>query len=268
MAGYFKWIGAVLAFYFSNGRFSAAFLGFIIGGFIDGVFKSSAYINEQNNQQGSRGRNSNYSAEDFLRFYQQQTQQRPDFTSLILVLSAAVMRADERVLKSELNYVKEFLKNQLGPNYNGQILQQLKSYLDAPTLPVDNACASLRNYTTPETRLTIVHYLYGIAKADGSVSATEENMIKRIAFQMGVNTNDYSNVSKTHYRDINKDYETLNVTASATEQEIKKAYRKLAIKYHPDKVNQLNESEQKEAKEKFQAIQSAYENIKKQRSIN
>ena len=63
-------------------------------------------------------------------------------------------------------------------------------------------------------------------------------------------------------------YEILGVGKSASDDEIKKAFRKLAVKYHPDKVSQMGEDVQKAAKEKFQKLNAAYETIKKQRGIN
>jgi DnaJ like chaperone protein len=59
----------------------------------------------------------------------------------------------------------------------------------------------------------------------------------------------------------------LGIEPSATEEEIKKAYRQMAIRYHPDKVAQMGEEYQKGAKEKFQQVQDAYDNIKKSRGI-
>jgi DnaJ like chaperone protein len=69
------------------------------------------------------------------------------------------------------------------------------------------------------------------------------------------------------YRDVNSDYKVLGVEASATDDEIKKAYRQMAIKFHPDKVASMGEDFQKGAKEKFQQIQDAYEAIKKSRGF-
>ena len=63
-------------------------------------------------------------------------------------------------------------------------------------------------------------------------------------------------------------YEVLGVDKNASPDEIKKAYRRMAMKYHPDKVNNLGEDMKKSATEKFRSINAAYENIKNIRGIN
>jgi DnaJ like chaperone protein len=69
------------------------------------------------------------------------------------------------------------------------------------------------------------------------------------------------------YRNVDSDYRILGITEHATDDEVKKAYRKMAISFHPDKVAQMGEEFQKGAKEKFQQIQDSYEAIKKQRGF-
>jgi DnaJ like chaperone protein len=60
----------------------------------------------------------------------------------------------------------------------------------------------------------------------------------------------------------------LEIDSSASDELLKKAYRKMAIKYHPDKISHLGEEFQNAAKEKFQKVNDAYETIKKERGIS
>ena len=70
------------------------------------------------------------------------------------------------------------------------------------------------------------------------------------------------------YKDANAAYKILEVKEKATDTEVKKAYRKMAVKYHPDKLTHLGEEFQKSAKEKFQKVNEAYETIKKERGFS
>jgi DnaJ like chaperone protein len=121
--------------------------------------------------------------------------------------------------------------------------------------------------TQEEVRVQLLHYLFGIAKSDGHVQESEMLILKRIAQLMGVPNMDFESVKNMFYRDVNSDFKVLGLEATATDEEIKKAYRQMAIRYHPDKVAQMGEEYQKGAKEKFQKIQEAYDNIKKTRGL-
>lgn len=264
MTGYFKWIGAGLGLYLTRFSFFGAFLGFLIGTFIDNFSRAAKYMNERGEQGGQRFN----SAQDIYGFYQRQSQ-RYDFPTMLLALSAAVMTADNKVVKSELEYVKTFLKQQFGPQFTTTHLKTLKAFIDQDQpLPLSEICNDIRNRTRQEVRVQLVHYLFGIAKSDGHVSQSELAVLKRIAHLMGVPDVDFTSVKNMFHRDTESDYRILGIEKSATDQEVKKAYRKMAVRYHPDKVAQAGDEYEKGAKEKFQRIQEAYDNIKKERGMN
>lgn len=268
MTGYFKWIGAFLGFYLSRFHFFGAIAGFILGGFIDNI----AAATQQAKQEPNRNRQRSYSNQqqsiyDLFEPFQRQNVSRYDFPTVILILSAAVMKADDRVLKSELNFVKEFLKRQFGAHYNQTYLTRLKSYVDQSHLPLNEVCGELRMRMQAQNRVQILHYLFGIAQADGNVSDKELHVLHTIANYLGVPPIDYQQVQQSYHRDTKDDYTLLGIDKSATDAEVKKAYRKMAIKYHPDKVAQLDQAAQNKHTEKFQEIQDAYEAIKKERGI-
>ncbi|MEO6904575.1 MAG: TerB family tellurite resistance protein [Bacteroidia bacterium] len=190
-----------------------------------------------------------------------------DFAASLLVLSAAVMKSDGRTLKSELDFVKQFFIAQFGKETAEQQILLLKEILQQE-IPLQEVCLQIKQYMPLAQRLQIIHYLFGISKADGSIHPEELNTILTISNYLGINTADFNSLKAMYYVDINSNYEILEITASATNDEFKKAYRKMAVKYHPDKVLDLGESVQKAAKEKFQKVQEAYENIKKERGIS
>ncbi|MES2589027.1 MAG: TerB family tellurite resistance protein [Bacteroidota bacterium] len=257
----FKFIFAAAGFYFLK-SFGGAILGFFIGTFVDNFQKIKTFSQQQGGAGGARG----FSSDDLFSFYQQRTSNL-DFATMLIALSAAIMRADGKVLKAELEYVKAFFKQQFGPQFSVSHLQDLKRFLDSDDIPLEQICADIRNRTQIEARVQLLYYLFGIAKADGDVSNTELLLIQRISQLMGVPNPDFESVKNMFYRDVNSDYKVLEIENTATNEEIKKAYRQMAIKYHPDKVASLGEEFQKGAKEKFQKIQEAYENIKKNKGF-
>jgi DnaJ like chaperone protein len=263
MTGYFKWIGAALGFYLTRFSLFGAFLGFLFGTFIDNFQRAAKYVN----QNGGGSQRGHSSTQDMFDFYQRQSQ-RYDFPTMLLALSAAVMKADNKIKKSELEFVKAFLKQQFGPQFNQTHLKTLKSFIEQDkSLPLEQICNDIRNRTQTEVRVQLLHYLFGIAKSDGSVSSSEMDVLRRIANLMGVPKMDFTSVQNMFHRDTESDYKILGLSKEATDQEVKKAYRKMAVRYHPDKVAQMGEEYQKGAKEKFQRIQEAYDNIKKERSM-
>lgn len=232
-------------------------LGFIIGSVIDGM-----KVSVQRGGSGSSG------GGDIFDYYRQQaSRSHEDFATMLMALSAAVMKADGRPLKVELEYIKSFFGRQFGEQYASEHLKVLKHFLDAPQIPLDQICQDIKLRTQEEVRIQLLHYLFGIARADGHVADQEISLLKRIAYLLDVPTADFESVKNMFYRDVNSDYHVLGIEPTATEEEIKKAYRQMAIRYHPDKVAQMGEEYQKGAKEKFQKVQEAYEAIKKARGI-
>jgi DnaJ like chaperone protein len=69
-------------------------------------------------------------------------------------------------------------------------------------------------------------------------------------------------------KDTSSAYKILEITPDANDEELKKAYRRMAMKYHPDKVAHLGQDVQKAANTKFQELIAAYEKIKKERGIS
>ncbi len=208
-----------------------------------------------------------FSAEDLFQYYQQQSSASNDIPTMLMALSAAVMKADGKVLKAELNYVKTFFNQQFGPQFSTRHLQTLKQFLNSDNIPLQRICNDIQMRMQPAVRTQLLHYLFGIAKADGHVSHEEINAIHHISQMLGVSSVDFESVKNMFYRNIDSDYAILGVDSSATDDEVKKAYRKMAIKFHPDKVAQMGEEYQKGAKEKFQKIQEAYDAIKKRRGM-
>ena len=246
-----KWIGGALGW--AMGGPIGGIIGFAVGAMADD--KSFTGVRQGETTQ----RQTNYNQ------YRRQTQSG-DFASALLVLSAAVMKADNRLLKSELDFIREFYTKQFGSAAAAQHIGVLKELLQKD-IPVREVCEQIRYYMEHPMRLQLLYYLFGIAKADGNVDKNEIQIIETIANYLGLNAKDYESLKAMHYKDTESAYKILEIDSSVADEEIKKAYRKMAMKYHPDKVRGLGEQHEKSANEKFIKVQEAYEQIKKERDF-
>ena len=186
----------------------------------------------------------------------------------LVVLTAAVMKADGKVTQAELNYVKQFFVRQFGVEAATDGIRMLRDVLkqQIPVYEVSRQIGQMLNYSS---RLQLIDYLFGISNADGSVQANESSVIEVIARNMGISDTDFNSIKSMFVKqDADSAYKILGISPSATDDEVKKAYRKMAVENHPDKVAYLGEDVQRAAKEKFQKINEAYEAIKKQRGFS
>ena len=191
---------------------------------------------------------------------------RGGYVISLLVLVAAVMKADGKVLKSELEYTKQFFVRSFGTEAASDALKMLRDLLKQ-NIPVNEVCMQIRTNMDLPSRLQLLHFLFGIASADGQVHASEHQLIAQIAQQLGISEKDYQSIESMFVANTDAAYKILETEPTATDDELKKAYRKMAIKFHPDKVHYLGEDIQKAADEKFQKVNQAWETIKKQRGI-
>ncbi|MCB0409375.1 MAG: TerB family tellurite resistance protein [Flavobacteriales bacterium] len=244
MAKFGKWVGGGLGWAF--GGPIGALVGFAFGSAIDAAIG------------GDDGAGTTY---------QRYKRTQPgDFGLSLLVLIAAVMKADGKVVKSELDYVKRYFLKQFGSEQTQQHLLALREILKKD-IPLHDVCLQIKNYTMYPARLQLIHLLFGVAIVDGKIDDSELNVINQIASYLGIRTNDYLSIKAMFFKETDGDYKILEIDKSASDDEVKKAYRRMAVKYHPDKVSHLGEEFQKGAKEKFQKVQEAFENIKKQRGM-
>jgi DnaJ like chaperone protein len=243
MAKFGKWIGGGLGW--ALGGPIGAIIGFTVGSMFDGGTSEM----QKSSISGFSGRTTT-----------------GGYVMSLLVLVAAVMKADGKVLKSELDYVKKFLVQNFGEASAVEAIKMLKDLLQQ-TIPVDDVCNQIRQNMNYSARLQLVHFMFGIAQADGEVHITEQELIAHICLQMGISNSDFESIQAMFVTNTESDFKILEIERTATDTELKKAYRRMAMKYHPDKVSHLGEDFQNAAKEKFQKVNQAYENIKKERNI-
>ncbi|NHB68218.1 TerB family tellurite resistance protein [Perlabentimonas gracilis] len=236
MAKYGKWIAGGLGWAFLGP------IGGIIGFALGSLFESS----EQTVYTGQTSRNS--------------------FLVSLIVLVAEVMRADGKVVRAELEYVKQYFLKSFGESASKEALMLLRDILKKE-VPLKDVCHQVRDNMDYPSRLQLLHLLFGISNADGILHPNEINVITNIASWIGVSTADFESIKSMFFDSMESCYKVLEVSPSATNDEIKKAYRSMALKFHPDKVGYLGEDIRKTAEEKFQKVNEAYEKIKKERGF-
>ena len=194
------------------------------------------------------------------------TEEKRDFNVTLLVLSAAVMKADGNVKRSELDYVKRFFLQNFGQERAENYVKMLREILEKE-YNLYEISQQVGRYMDYSSRLQLLHYLFGIADADGRVSPEELSVINTISDYMGITNSDFQSVKAMFIKETDSAYKILGVDANATDEEVKKAYREMAKKNHPDLVSNLGDEVRQAAEKKFQEINAAYETIKKQRGL-
>ena len=189
-----------------------------------------------------------------------------DFGVSLMVLLAAVMRADERLLKSELTYVKQFFVQTFGEEFAQERMILFRDILKQD-YALRDVCRQIKRNMDHPARLEMIHLLFGLAQADGRIDDTEIAVIGRIAGYLGISTDDLGSIQAMFVQDSQGAYHILEVDPQADEKTIKKAYHRMANRYHPDKVNHLGPEFLTLAEEKFKAINEAYQKIRAERGI-
>ena len=190
-----------------------------------------------------------------------------DFVVSVLVLFAKVMKADGKLLKSELDYVKRFLKQQFGLQKAKELMVVFRDILDQ-TYPLKDVCRQIQRSMDHPSRLELIHILYGLSASDGQVHPEEIKIIQTMANYLNINKRDYESIKAMFAKDDKAVYRVLEISPDASNQEIKRAYRRMANKYHPDKVSHLGKEMQSSAEEKFKAVNNAYQQLKKDRNMS
>lgn len=241
---------------------------------------SSFFDNKQSapNGQGDSGRRGPY----------QNTGGQADFNIALMVLIAAVMKADGNVTRSELNYVKAFLRQNYGEERGKEMLAALRD-LVKQDIDVSSICRQIKVNTDYTTRYHLLDFLFGLAGADGDFSNDEMQVLRSVYYNLGINATDWTSIRARHqvggagygrgsysysgstggsYSQPKSDpYKILGIDQSASDEEVKKAYRRLAMKYHPDKVESLGEEVKRNSEAQFRQINEAYEQIRKMRNM-
>ena len=241
-----KWFAAFIGYLFF--RLPGALLGFVIGSLLENIGRP-----------GSSGS-----------LYEDLTRQRvspADFELHLISLCSIVIKADGQVSQRELDYVRQYFLSTYGKEKANAIFRTFNEVNKKREISAYRICTYLNQRTRYEVRLQLVHFLFGIAQADGSVSKAEIDKLKEIAGYLRIGSYDFESIKAMFIKSTDNAYKILEIEKTASDDEVKKAYRKMAKKYHPDKVVTENEAIKKGAEEKFKQVQKAYEQIQKERGL-
>ena len=271
-----KWIGSALGWILSGGNVLGAIAGYCIGSLLSDA-TSTAERDNGFNGNGNTFRN-DYSDTQFNQ--RPFEEDRNSFLFSMLVLSSYIIKADGKIMHSEMNCVRNFLRNNFGEQAVRQgedillKLFEMQKQQGATTFKetIRKSCVEISFHMNIGQRLQLLDYLIIIAKVDGTVSPEEVYALKEVATYLGLSAQDVDSMlnmeaSSNQQIGLNEAYKILGILPNATNDEVKAAYRKMALKHHPDRVSTLGDYIREAAEKKFQEINNAKERIYKARGL-
>lgn len=279
------WIGGTLGTMLGSGILGTL-AGFCLGSIIDEMMDSRADSNDYNTNkqdyysQGNGYKQYQYGGQNGSSNAHSNEEQRNSFLFSMLVLSSYIIKADNKIMHSEMEFVRQFLRQNFGEqavNQGQEILLKLFEIQKQQGIQVfrntiHQSCAEIKHNMNVSQRLQLLNYLVIIAKVDGYVSPEEIKALKEVARHLGLTAKDVDsmlnmeNGARTN-SNIEDAYKVLGLSSTATDDEVKVAYREMALKHHPDRVATLGEDIRKAAEKKFQDINDAKERIFKARGL-
>ena len=252
--GFGKWIGGIVGFMAAGPL--GALAGYALGKLLEG---GNSYTDNYTHTDPTYG-------------------QRNSFLFSLLVMASYIIKADGKVMHSEMEFVRQFLRVNFGEaaaSEGNQILlnlfEQRKQMDGKDPSAFKNAIfecgVQIKQNMSYEQRLQLLSFLAKIAQSDGNVCQAEIDALKEVSIAMGLSAEEVESMLNLGGKTLEEAYKVLELTPDATDEEVKKAYRKLALKHHPDKVATLGDDVKKAAEEKFQQINNAKEMIFKARGI-
>jgi len=241
-----RWIAAIIGY--SLFRFPGALIGFLLGSVFENFSRPKG--ERQTIFRPSGGRLSS-----------------ADFELKLLSLASLVIKADGKVNQLELNFVRKYFVQAYGKEHANATFKVFNEEIKKEKLSAQSICSVLRNRMRYESRLQVIHFLFSIANADGIVSEMEIQEINSISSYLGIGHRDFESIKAMFFNNPDRAYKILEIEETATISEIKSAYRTMVKKYHPDKLQHMDEVYRRGAEEKFREVQEAYERLQKERGF-
>lgn len=271
-----KWIGGYLGFMIAGPL--GALAGVVLGALFDGLVGSFSSGGEYIGDDSSWGsRNDSSYRETYGNAQQVNMGDRNSFLFSILVLISYIARADQKVMHSEMEMIRQFLRQNFGEGAVTQGEQILRKLFDQQKQMGDasfrnaviQSCQQISMNLSYSQRLQMLSFLAQVARADGIVDPREVNALREVARALGLSDREVDSMLNLSDGSTNLEaaYKVLEISPNATDDEVRKAYKKLALKHHPDRVATLGEDVKRAAEKKFQEINAAKDLIYKARNM-
>ena len=195
------------------------------------------------------------------------------FVELMVHILIHIAKADGKISQSETQMIRQFFIGQL--HFRGPQVEWLNDTIETAKSSSDDIQVLANEFNAQfgyESQLMLLNMVYNVAYSDGEFHESEARFIDRLANLLNVSAFDHQRIKmafEAQYGDISstknddKYYAILGLTNSATKAEIKKTYRELTKKYHPDKVHHLGDEFKIQAEKKMQEINQAYDELMK-----
>ena len=271
-----KWIGGYLGFMIAGPL--GALAGVVLGALFDGLVGSFSSGGEYIGNDSSWGsRNDSSYRQTYGNAQQVNMGDRNSFLFSILVLISYIARADQKVMHSEMEMIRQFLRQNFGEGAVTQGEQILRKLFDQQKQMGDasfrnaviQSCQQISMNLSYSQRLQMLSFLAQVARADGIVDPREVNALREVARALGLSDREVDSMLNLSDGSTNLEaaYKVLEISPNATDDEVRKAYKKLALKHHPDRVATLGEDVKRAAEKKFQEINAAKDLIYKARNM-
>lgn len=257
-----KWIGGAIGWSF--GGPIGAIIGLAIGSFVDNLAGNGTPL--LGDRQTGKRRDTYREMPNYGQRRSRPQTQSGDFEVSLLILASVVIKADGKQDQRELDFVRQQFSNMYGKDRANKAFELFKR-INKQNISTRQVCIQIRQMMDHASRLQLLHFLFGIAKADGMVSEDELRQIYTISGYLGISNRDYQSIKAMFYNSSDNAYKILEIDKSVSDDAVKKAYRTMAKKYHPDRVGHLGKEHQEGAEAKFRQVQEAYEHIQKERGF-
>ena len=280
-----KWIGGFLGLL--SGGPIGALAGFVLGSLIDtvldyginpvkGEYNGEAYDESVYDTLGGEHRYRKGGSDSYAAGVD--IGARNGFLFSLLTLASYIIRADGKIMHSEMEAMRQFLRANFGEvavEQGVSIMLRLfeRQKIEEAHQPgayrhtIIDCCHQLRDAIPEEQRLQILGLLAMLAKADGTVATEEVNALREIALELGLSEAELHSMLGLGSTSLDDAYAVFEIAPTATDDEVRAAYKRLVVKHHPDRMATLGDDIRAAAEKKMQQINEARDIIYKSRGM-